>query len=39
MPNTGDHVLTSPILSKDIAGVEMETAKFLQEIMQLKPIK
>jgi hypothetical protein len=39
MPNTGNHVLASPILSKDVAGVEMETAKFLQEIMQLKPIK
>ena len=39
MPKTGNHVLASPILSKDIAGVERETALFLQEIMQLTPIK
>lgn len=39
MPLTGNHVLASPIVSKDVVGVERETAKFLQEIMQLKPLK
>lgn len=29
MPETGNHVLASPILSKDIAGVEKETALFI----------
>jgi len=35
MPNTGNHVLASPILSKDVAGVENETSKFLQQVMKL----
>lgn len=39
MPNTGNHVIGSPILSKDVAGVERETSKFLQEIMHLTAIK
>lgn len=39
MPNTGNHVIGSPILSKDVAGVERETGKFLQEIMHLTTIK
>lgn len=39
MPNTGNHVIGSPILSKDVAGVERETSNFLQEIMHLSPIK
>lgn len=39
MPNTGNHVIGSPILSKDVAGVELETSKFLQEIMHLSIIK
>ncbi len=39
MPLSGNHVLASPIVSKDVVGVEKETAKFLQEIMQLTPIK
>ena len=34
MPNTGNHVLASPILSKDVAGVENETRRFLQEVMK-----
>lgn len=29
MPNTGNHVLASPILSKDIEGVEKETVQFM----------
>ena len=39
MPNTGNHVLASPILSKDVTGVEQQTVLFLQEIMHLNPIK
>jgi esterase/lipase len=31
MPNTGNHVLASPIVSKDIVSVENATAKFIQE--------
>ena len=31
MPNTGNHVLASPIVSKDIVSVEKATAKFIQE--------
>ena len=31
MPNTGNHVLASPIVSKDVEGVEIQTAKFIQE--------
>ena len=39
MPLTGNHVLASPIQSKDVAGVERETEKFLKEILLLNPIK
>lgn len=38
LPNTGDHVIASPIKSGDIQSVEKETVKFLQEVMQLKPV-
>ena len=31
LPNTGNHVLASPIVSKDIMSVEKATAKFIQE--------
>ncbi len=31
LPNTGNHVLASPIVSKDIISVEKATAKFIQE--------
>jgi esterase/lipase len=31
MPNTGNHVIASPIISKDIASVEKATATFIQE--------
>jgi hypothetical protein len=31
MPNTGNHVLASPIVSKDIVSVEQATAQFIQE--------
>ena len=38
MPNAGDHILGSPIKSKDVAGVIDETKKFLIEVMKLKVI-
>jgi len=38
LPNAGNHVLASPIKSHDVEGVERETKKFLEEVMQLKPI-
>jgi esterase/lipase len=33
-PNAGNHVLASPILSKDVATVQMETEKFLDGILK-----
>ena len=33
MPNTGEHVLASPIVSNDIVSVEKATAKFMKEII------
>ncbi|MFN8252595.1 MAG: alpha/beta hydrolase [Ferruginibacter sp.] len=38
MPNTGDHVLASPIKSGDVQGVENETVKFLKEVVKLSPV-
>ncbi|MBC7886710.1 MAG: alpha/beta fold hydrolase [Ferruginibacter sp.] len=38
LPNTGNHVIASPIKSKDITSVEMETRRFLEEVMHL-PVK
>lgn len=35
MANTGNHVLASPIVSKDVSGVEKETSTFLQQVMKL----
>ncbi|MBV9988865.1 MAG: alpha/beta hydrolase [Chitinophagaceae bacterium] len=37
VPNAGSHVIASPIQSKDIATVERETARFLEEILHLTP--
>jgi esterase/lipase len=34
MPNVGDHVMASPIKSKDVEGVEREVLAFLKERMQ-----
>ena len=31
MPNTGNHVIASPMVSKDVEGVQKETAKFIAE--------
>jgi len=33
MPNTGNHVIASPIVSKDIVSVEQATAKFMKEVI------
>ncbi len=33
MPNTGNHVLASPIVSKDIVSVEQATTKFMKEMI------
>lgn len=39
MPLTENHVLASPIKSKDVAGVERETTNFMQKILNMKVIK
>jgi esterase/lipase len=39
MPNTENHVLGSPIKSKDVAGVIFETEKFMKEVLKLQPIQ
>ncbi len=36
LPTVANHVLASPILSKDIVSVENETSKFLEKVMGLK---
>lgn len=38
MPNTGNHVIASPIKSKDVKGVETATENFLEHVMHLKPV-
>ncbi len=35
MPNTGNHVMASPIKSGDVEGVERETRRFLEELVKL----
>lgn len=37
LPNTGNHVIASPIKSGDVEGVQRETEKFLKEVLHLKP--
>lgn len=39
IPDAGSHVLASPIQSKDILSVEKETAEFLKNMLQLKPVQ
>ena len=34
IPNAGNHVLASPILSKDVATVQKETEKFLDGVLK-----
>jgi len=36
MPNTGNHVIASPIKSGDVEAVERETKHFFEELLQLK---
>ncbi len=38
LPNTGNHVIASPIKSNDIISVEKETKRFLEEVIHL-PVK
>ncbi len=38
MPKTENHVLGSPIKSKDVEGVIAETKKFLEEVMKMKVV-
>ncbi|MEI6264875.1 MAG: alpha/beta fold hydrolase [Sphingobacteriia bacterium] len=38
IPNCGNHVMASPIQSKDIETVKKESARFLNEIMMIQPI-
>jgi pimeloyl-ACP methyl ester carboxylesterase len=35
LPNTGNHVMATPIKSKDIESVQIETRKFLEEVLHL----
>ena len=36
LPNTGNHVIASPIKSGDVASVEKETKLFLIDVLKLK---
>ena len=36
MPLTENHVMASPIKSKDVAGVERETKKFLEDLLHMR---
>ena len=38
MPNTGNHVIASPIKSHDVEGVQSEIEKFMIEILGMKPV-
>ena len=35
MPNTGDHVIGSPIKSHDVAGVQREIEKFMKDVLAM----
>ncbi len=37
-PNTGNHVIASPILSKDIITVQKETEKFLESVLNVDDV-
>jgi pimeloyl-ACP methyl ester carboxylesterase len=39
IPEAGNHVMASPIQSKDIASVERETAVFLNKTLHLQPVQ
>lgn len=36
LPNTGDHVIASPIKSGDVQSVQTETEKFLKEVVKMQ---
>jgi len=36
LPNTGNHVMASPIKSKDVESVERETKRFMEEVLHLQ---
>lgn len=36
VPNTGDHVIASPIKSKDVQSVEKQTAMFMEEVLKMQ---
>jgi pimeloyl-ACP methyl ester carboxylesterase len=38
LPNTGNHVIASPIKSADIESVERETKRFLEEVLHMKAL-
>jgi pimeloyl-ACP methyl ester carboxylesterase len=37
MPNTGNHVIGSPIKSQDVGGVQKEVEKFMIEVLAISP--
>ncbi len=39
MPHTGDHVMASPIKSKDVASVENATRSFMEQILKIRPVQ
>jgi pimeloyl-ACP methyl ester carboxylesterase len=39
MPNTGNHVLGSPIKSRDVSGVEREISDFMNLVLHLQPVR
>ncbi len=39
LPNTGDHVMASPIKSKDVASVESTTRSFMEQILKIRPVQ
>jgi len=39
LPNTGGHVIASPIKSKDVVSVEKETKRFFEEVIHLQAKK
>ncbi|KIO77510.1 esterase [Pedobacter lusitanus] len=39
VPNAGNHVIGSPLLSKDVAAVERETSKFAIDVLKMTPVK
>lgn len=38
-PEAGEHVIASRFTSTDLAGVERETLKFIQEVLKLQPVR